>query len=271
MILVAGGTGRLGSEVVRRLQSRGEQTRVLTRDPTRADHLAGTGTEVVVGDVRDRTTLTAAVAGADVVVSALHGFLGPRGVSPATVDRAGNINLVDAAGSAGAAVVLVSVVGAAPDSPFELFRAKHAAEIHLRGVGVPWSVVRSAAFRETWEEVLRSTRSSTGRLTVFGRGDNPVNFVSVQDVAAVVVEAVLDGGGRGRVIDVEGPEDLTLSQLAAVVAAELGSDAAPRHVPRPLLHLMAITAGLVRPELGRQARAALAMDTTPLAAQARRP
>ena len=50
MILVAGGTGRLGSELVRRLVAQRESVRVLTRDPARAAHLPGV--EVVVGDVR---------------------------------------------------------------------------------------------------------------------------------------------------------------------------------------------------------------------------
>jgi uncharacterized protein YbjT (DUF2867 family) len=48
-------------------------------------------------------------------------------VSAATVDRQGSVNLIDAAGDAGAEFVLVSVVGAAADSPMELARMKYAA------------------------------------------------------------------------------------------------------------------------------------------------
>ena len=93
--------------------------------------------------------LQRAVDGADVVVSAVHGFAGPGGVSPASVDRDGNRHLVDAAVRAGATVILMSVVGAAPDSPMELFRMKYAAEQHLRARGTPWTIVRSTAFLET--------------------------------------------------------------------------------------------------------------------------
>ncbi|MBJ7608092.1 MAG: NAD(P)H-binding protein [Candidatus Dormibacteraeota bacterium] len=52
MILVAGGSGRLGTLVVRRLAGDGHQVRVLTRDPARAVHLGDAAT-VMVGDVRD--------------------------------------------------------------------------------------------------------------------------------------------------------------------------------------------------------------------------
>lgn len=263
MILVAGGTGRLGRLVVGGLTDRGLPVRVLTRG--RADDLPA-GTEVAIGDVRDSRTLPAALRGVDTVVSALHGFLGPRGVSPATVDVAGNRSLFEAARAAGAEVVMVSVVGASADSPFDLFRAKYTAEQHLRDSRVPWTIVRSSAFLETWLDLLRGTAARSGRPTVFGRGDNPVNFVPVAEVAAAVLTAVTDRTTRGRVLEIAGDEDLTLVQLGGRVAAETGFEGEPRHVPRVVLHLLAGTVGHVRPELGRQARAALAMDTTPLAA-----
>ena len=78
MILVAGGTGRLGTAVVGRLLNRDIDVRVLTRDPGRAAHLEAERVEVVVGDVRDRASLGRATAGVEVVVSAVQGFAGPE-------------------------------------------------------------------------------------------------------------------------------------------------------------------------------------------------
>jgi uncharacterized protein YbjT (DUF2867 family) len=95
-----------------------------------AGGIAGHGVEVVTGDVRDRASVAASVRGVTVVVSAVHGFAGPGRISPATVDRQGNINLIDAARDAGAEFVLVSVVGAAADSPMELSRMKNSAARH---------------------------------------------------------------------------------------------------------------------------------------------
>jgi uncharacterized protein YbjT (DUF2867 family) len=53
MILVAGGTGTLGTQVVRLLSARGAGVRVLTREPGRAAHLPA-AVETVTGDLRDR-------------------------------------------------------------------------------------------------------------------------------------------------------------------------------------------------------------------------
>jgi uncharacterized protein YbjT (DUF2867 family) len=269
VITVAGGTGRLGTLVVRRLRAAGLPVSVLTRDVARAAHLEGTGVELRVADVRRPDTLRSGVAGSAIVVSAMHGFLGPRGTSPRTVDDIGNRALFDAAAGEGAEVVMVSVIGAAPDSPFELFAAKHAAEQHLRGLGLPWTIVRSSAFLETWVDIVRDTATRSGRPVIFGRGTNPINFVSVEDVAEAVGSAV-EEPRRCQVVEVVGPEDLTLTQLAVRVATTDGRPLPPRHVPPTVLRLVAATVGRLSPQLGRQVRAALAMDRVDLTAPASR-
>ncbi|HEX2850402.1 MAG TPA: SDR family oxidoreductase [Acidimicrobiales bacterium] len=260
MILVAGGTGRLGTILVERLTRRGVAVRVLTRDRERAAHL-GASVELVIGDVRDRAAAIAAASGCEIVVSAVHGFVGPAGISPQTVDRDGNANLTDAAKANGADLVMMSVVGAALDSPMELFRMKRAAEEHARASGIPTTIVRATAFMELWIDLLRQTAVRSGRPLVFGRGDNQINFVSANDVAALVDEVVADPASRGAVLEIGGPENVTFNDLARAVQAADGRTAPPRHVPPVGLRLMANTVGRARPQLGRQARAALAMDS----------
>jgi NADH dehydrogenase len=235
--------------------------RVLTRDPARARHLAGPGVEVVRGDVRDPAQVARAARSADTVISAVHGFAGPGGVSPASVDRAGNANLIGAAAQADAAFVLVSVVGAAPGHPIGLFGAKHAAEETLRASGVPWAIVRATAFMETWGTIMSRPLLASGKIVVFGRGDNPVNFVCAADVAALVARAATDPGVRGRVLELGGPDNLTFNQVAAILQQSAGRHGTVRHIPRPALRVMACLTGAVKPALARQARAALAMDT----------
>ncbi|MEO6791079.1 MAG: NAD(P)H-binding protein [Ornithinibacter sp.] len=237
MFLVAGGTGRLGSRVVDLLEKRGATVHALSRH---AD-----------GDLRD--IADQALAGVSVVVSCVTGF--PR-QAPKDVDRDGNLALIDAASRAGADVVLVSVLGASPNSPMELFRMKFAAEEHLRVSGVPWTIIRPDAFEETWVQILEETAGRRSRPVVFGRGDNPLTWTLVDQVADVVVGAVLDPELRGRTIDVTGPNPRTLEQLAQGVMTAHGWQGEPRHVPRSVLHLMAILPG----QPGRMAKAALAMD-----------
>jgi uncharacterized protein YbjT (DUF2867 family) len=247
MILVAGGTGRLGTLLVNRLAAAGLEVRVLTRDPARARHLEGVASEIVVGDIRDRAAAEAATRGVATVVSAVQGFAGPGRVSPASVDRDGNRNLVDAATAVGAHVVLLSTVGASADSPMELFRAKWAAEEHLRASGATWTIVRATAFVELWAEIMTKP-------IVFGRGTSPINFVSVADVVAVVERAVVDSALRNQILEVGGPDNITFNQLAAMLADIRGASGKVRHIPRGVLRVMSLAS--------RQPRAALVMDTT---------
>ena len=267
-MLVAGGTGRLGTLVVAGLTARGERVRVLTRNADRATSLIGPLVEVVQGDVRDRRSLGPALAGALTVVSAVHGFAGPGRVTPESVDRDGNANLVGAAKAANADVVLMSGVGAAADHPMELFRMKAAAENNLRGSGVPWTIVRATAFLELYLDLMRETAGRSGRPLIFGRGENPINFVSVTAVAEVVVGAVLDPSQRGRILSITGPQNLTLNELAAMAQRESGTaDRTPRHVPRGALHLLAASRVIAKSAIARQASAALVMDTVDMTAE----
>ena len=245
--LVAGGTGRLGSLLVERLTQQEVAVRVLTRDPRRAEPLQRLGVEVARGDVRRPDTLSAAVDSVDVVVSAVHGFAGPGRVTPESVDRDGNTNLLAAAQEVGAAMVMVSIVGASPDSPMELLRHKYAAEHIVRASGLSWTIVRATAFVELWAELV-------GKGIVFGRGDNPINLVAVTDVADLVAQAVLDPTCRGRVFEIGGPRDLSLNDLAALSREVAGKPAHVRHLPRAALRVMA--------PLHRLPKAALVMDTT---------
>jgi len=263
VILVAGGSGRLGTLLVRRLVSRGAPVRVLTRSRARAAHLNHTLVEIVEGDVRVASDVQRAVDGAAVVVSAVHGFAGPGGVSPASVDRDGNRHLVDAAARTGATVILMSVVGAAADSPMELFRMKYAAEQHLRARGTPWTIVRSSAFLELWIALMSETMDRAGRVMVFGRGDNPINFVSVNDVAALVDRVIADSSARGQTVEIGGPENLTLTQLAAAIQSA-GPAVAPRHIPRAALTAMSVILRPFWPERAREGAAAVALDTMDL-------
>jgi uncharacterized protein YbjT (DUF2867 family) len=257
VIVVAGGTGRLGSLVVKDLVGRGHRVRVLTRDPARAAALVGPLVDVVQADIRLGADVARACADAAIVVSAVHGVAGPGHVSPESVDRDGNGHLFDAARVVGADVVLTSIVDARPDHPVGLFRMKAAAEASLQASGLASTIVRPSAFGELYVELFRDTARRMRRPLVLGRGDNPVNFVAVEDVAHVVVEAVVDRSLRGQILEVAGPANLTLGELA--VHALPGSR--PRHVPRGLLRVGSRLPG----QPGRLAGLALAMDTLPMA------
>ena len=255
MILVAGGTGRLGSQVVAGLLAAGHDVRVLARG-RRPPPPATTGAELVTGSVTDPEAVARAVVDARVVVSAVTGF---PFRSPDRVDLRGTEVLVRAAASVGAEVVLLSVAGAAPTSPLGLFRAKYAAEQLLAGSPVSSTVIRPEAFADLWIELLTSTAGRSHRPLVFGRGRNPLGWVAVRDVAALTVRAVATPALRGSTLTISGPERFTLTELAGRVMTARGWPGLPRHLPTGVLRVAATLPG----RAGRQAEAGLAMETLP--------
>lgn len=266
MILVAGGTGRLGTRVVELLLARGLPVRVLTRDRSRARHLAGAQVEIVEGDVGDLNAARRAVTGARTVVSAIQGFAGTRDASPATVDRDGNRNLIHAAREANVEhFVLTSVKDAAPDHPMDLMRMKHAAEQDLKASGLAWTIIRPTAYMETWCEVLGRPLLEKGKTQVFGNGRNPINWVSASDVARFIELAILDPGLRREVIDVGGPENLSMSEFVDVFRKEARVSGKVGSIPPLAMRLTAIAMSLVNPSLARQIQAGILMDTSPMA------
>ena len=263
MILIAGGTGLLGRKVVDRLVAAGEQVRVLTRDQQRARRLPAE-VEVVLGDVRHES-MDAAVRGCECVVSAVHGFAGPGSTSPEAVDRAGNQNLIAAAGAAGVPrFVLVSVADAASDHPMSLHRMKYAAEQQLQASQMTGVIVRPTAFLQTWLTVIGSKLARGGPALVLGPGQNPINFIAAEDVAAFVCLAVRDDPRIGDLITIGGPQDLSFTDIAHRLLAHVGRTGAIKHVPLGALKLMSVLARPVRPGFARQARAAVVMNTIDL-------
>jgi len=262
MILIAGGTGTLGTQVVRLLTARGREVRILTRDPARALHLEGDLVEVTAGDVRDLHAVEQAASGAGTVISAIQGFAGAGNPDPRTVDGHGNSNLIQAARTGGAEhFILVSVQGAAPDHPMELFRMKYQAEQELKASGLEWTIVRPTAYMETWGTLIGKPLIETGKTRIFGRGDNPINFVSAHDVARIVELAVIEGDMRGETVEVGGPENLSMKDVTQIFESVTGKSGAKSHVPLPMMRLMSVLMRPVNPMLARQIQAGVVMDT----------
>jgi uncharacterized protein YbjT (DUF2867 family) len=249
MILFAGGTSRLGTSAVPRLLEHGLRLRILTRNPERARQLWDDDVEIVPGDVRDPATLERVVQGVETVISAVHGFAGEGNVSPRTVDREGNRNLIRAAEDAGIAhFILISISGASADHPMELFRMKYQAEMELQRSGLSWTIIRPTAFMELWASIIGEPLLMSGRTRVFGRGNNPINFVSNETM-------------RGAIVEVGGPENLTMNKVAETVERVSGKAGRVDHIPLPMMRVMARVMVPINAQVARQIRSGIIMDT----------
>jgi uncharacterized protein YbjT (DUF2867 family) len=262
MILVVGASGRLGSQVAHMLLARGTPVRAMSRDLSRLEDLARRGAELVTADLRNPTSLARACEKVDEVVAAAHAFTAQGENNPRTVDAAGNRHLIDACRTAGVKhLVFTSVHDARPDHPLEFFRIKFQVEEYLRASGLSHTILRPTAFMEFWATLVGQPIVDSGRTTIFGRGMNPVNFVSVVDVARFALIALDNPEARQQVIEIGGPENLSLVQVAETFERVTGRTSRKSHVPLPLMRVMTVLMRPFNPALSRQIAAGVYMDT----------
>ena len=106
MILVAGSTGLLGSEICRQLATQQKQVRAFVRktsSPEKINALKQMGCRLAEGDFKDKTSLIDACTGCDTVITTVSSTLSRQeGDNIQTVDHDGNLNLIAAAKETGA-------------------------------------------------------------------------------------------------------------------------------------------------------------------------
>lgn len=265
MILIVGGTSALGSTLTRRLLAAGESVRVMTRVPARAAALRAAGATVVQGDLLDHNSLVRACEDARAVVAAAHSFLGRGREASVHVDGEGHRQLIDVAKAAGVRhFVYTSVYDYSPAYravPF--FRIKFEVERHLKASGLRYTIFRPTAFMDSHaHDLIGAPILAKGKVTLFGRGEQPRNFVAADDVAQFVVLALRDASLAGETVDIGGPENLTNMEVVRLYERVSGRQAKVTHVPLGVLRAMHGPVRLLHPGLGQVLQTAIVGDST---------
>ncbi len=202
-VLVIGGTGTVGSEIVPRLLKRGVDTRVLTRSPEK--HPSDEA-EYVAGDLEQPASLAQAFEGVDRVylLTPLH----PR-------EAELGLAAVHAASETGVERIVLQTVhraGEAPHVPH--FASKLEMLQAIREAGIPWVDLAPNSF---FQNDLRYREA----LLQHGVYPQPIGHagasrVDVRDIAELAVVALLEPGYEERSIAVVGAEILTGGRTAKV-------------------------------------------------------
>lgn len=214
-ILVTGGTGEVGREVVRGLMGEGRiGVRAGIRDPEEAAILGGLDVETVELDFYRTETFDAAVDGVDRI------FLQAPAADPDAYRTL--VPFLDWAVQAGAErIVNVSAMGV--ETLDELAIRK--VERHLEGLGVDYALLRPNWFMQNYHPGFLSRQVREEGSFSLPFGDARVSMVDVRDVAAVAVVALTGPGHAGRAYTLTGPDALTQDE-----AAEILSDVAGREI-----------------------------------------
>lgn len=238
MILVVGATGVLGGEVCRQVHEEGRAVRALVRStaaPSALERLRSLAASIVPGDLKERSSLQAACRGVSAVISTATSTLSRQpGDSIHSVDREGQLSLVEAARAAGVKRFVYVSFAPIPVS-FRLQDAKRTVERALMASGMDYTILRPVNFTEIWTSAHLGFDVQQGRVKIFGSGERPVGWVSLRDVARFARLCVELPSAKNRIFPMGGPD--ALSQLEVVQLSEqiAGRTLIREHVPEAVL------------------------------------
>ncbi|MDX2850750.1 NAD(P)H-binding protein [Actinacidiphila glaucinigra] len=201
-IAVIGGTGLIGSQVVKDLDAAGHEA---------VPHSLSTGVDLLSGE-----GVVEAVAGADVVVNLTNSPTFDE-ASPAFFQTSMD-NLVAASEKGGVGhMVILSIVGVDQVPELDYYRAKTLQEDILKAGSIPYSIVRATQFMEFMEATMSwTTDGDTVRLP-----RTPLRPIAAADVARMVAE-VASGPPLNGTVDIAGPDVFPLEEIGRITIAAKG-------------------------------------------------
>jgi uncharacterized protein YbjT (DUF2867 family) len=212
-VLVTGGTGTVGSQVVRELLARKVDISVLTRDSSKASTLPP-GVKAVVGDLGEAESVRRVFKDVDAVFlvtvvspkEAHDGLMAITGMREAGTKR----------------VVYLSVQDADTAAWLPHFGAKVGVEGALKVAGIPYTILRPNNFHQNdyW------FKDAILKYGVYPQplGSAGVSRVDVRDIAEAAANALTQSGHEGQTYDLVGPDAHTGESTAKVWSRVLGKD-----------------------------------------------
>ncbi len=241
MILVTGATGTVGSVLLAKLLERGEEVRVLVRDPRGLGRLR-VEVRIALGDLvelADPRVVRGALRGVDTVI---HLAAAIRDQPQAKVEELNGLatnRLLRGAERAGIGrFVFFSAIGATEFQRTRFFRAKALAERAVTASELDSTVFAPSivyAADDPWVTIQRRL-ALLPAIPISGEGEAAFEPIWATDVADCVLADLDRGEGGSRRHELAGPEELTYARIARLIARSAGRERPLVHVPLGLVH-----------------------------------
>ena len=251
-VVVFGGGGFLGRRLAQELLSSGYRVRIAQRNPGNAVAIRSLGdmgqTQFVTVDIANAGQVRAALTGAGAAIN-LVGLL--RGKMQ-TAHVEGARNIAEAAADAGLdALVHISAIGADSASPSTYGRTKGEGEAAVRAAFPAATILRPSIifgpddqFTNRFARLIVSGSALPLCLVPVIRGETRFQPVDVSDVARAITLAIGDPARfGGQLYELGGPDILSLAQLNAWIADEIGRKVRFLPVPDGIARAIATLTG----------------------------
>jgi uncharacterized protein YbjT (DUF2867 family) len=259
LVTVFGGSGFVGSQVVRALARQGLRIRVAVRQPGRAYTMRMLGdvgqVEVVQANIRNPASVNRALQGAEACIN-LVGVLSERGRQRfQSVHTQGSKTIAEAAKAHGVTrFVQMSALTNGSDSKYA--RTKDEGEAAVRAVYPDAVIIRPSIIFGPADGFFNRfgwLSSMLPALPLFGGGHTRFQPVFVGDVAAAIARAVTAPDAAGKTYELGGPAIYTFKELLELTCKETGHKPVLLPLPFSLARLMGqvleVSAMVIEPPL----------------------
>jgi len=227
-VFLTGGTGFVGSEVLRQLLAAGHSVRCLVRSGSEEKLAVKEGVEIHNGDVTMANTLQGAMEGCDAVMH-LVGIIRDfptRGITFQRFHVEATRNMVNAATSQGVKrYIQMSANGSRSEASSLYHRSKWDAEELVRGSALQWTIFRPSVIFGPGGEFVTMLADMVRKLPVvpvLGDGKYRLAPIAVSEVAVSFVKALNDAASIGKSYNCCGPESYSYDELLDVIGQALG-------------------------------------------------
>jgi len=236
MMLITGGTGFVGSHLIKRLIDEGHKVRCVIREGSKKiDRIKGLGAEIVHGDVTDADSLIDACKGIDTIIHLVGIIQEEKGMTFQSIHVAGTRNLVNAAKKNNVRLFYYqSANGADKDGKTAYYKTKAEAEEIVKNCGLDYIIFRpSLIYGDGDQFVLRLKKiiHDAPVIPIIGSGESLLQPIFIDDLVACLIKAITTPQLKNRIFCIAGPEQIRFKDVVIRIADAMGVKRPSFHIP----------------------------------------
>jgi len=242
MILVAGGTGFIGSNIVRELVKRNQKVKVLTHSGANLSRIKSLNLEYGKGDITDINSLDNAFKDVKIVYNVVGIIQESSRANFDSIHVLGTKNLIEMANKVGAEYfVHISSLGTRPNAVSRYHQSKWKAEQAVVSSGIPYTIFRPSVVFGPEDEFINKLGKMIQYLPIFPLIDSrgaKLQPVYVADLVRCAIECLNNPQAKNKIIEIGGPERFTLGEIVDLIKAHRGFKRGKVRIPYKLMFFL---------------------------------
>lgn len=260
MILITGGTGFVGRNLISKLLTQNRKIRLLARDPQKAASFLKAGCETSAGDIKDRQSILNAITPeVDTVIHLVGILVETRTAKFREIHTEGTRNVVEACALKGVRrYIHISALGTRKGARSIYHRTKWEAEEIVRGSNLDYTIFRPSVLfgrEDQFTNVFARIMKKSPVVMIPGNGQNRMQPLFIKDLVEAMSASIDMPPAKKAVYEAGGPQILTFDEIIDKIMVVLGEKRLKLHIPMPIMRANAaiIEAVFSKPIITRDA------------------